>query len=290
MTNLVGSFPVGRLTVSMVSDGALMAPRASWFTGIDPAEWVPVVGVDSPDALFPVNFGAFVITGDGHVTLVDAGLGKLAFSPAMAGMEGAGGMIDRLATLGIEPGDVDRVVQTHLHGDHCGWLTSVDDDTALTFPNATVFVQRAEVEYWRSSAADTNFGPDFTRTRIDAVEQAGLFELLDGGHRLSPEIEIVATPGHTPGHLSVVIESEHDSAIILGDVAHHCIHLERHGWLQNLDVDPPTSIATRRAIVEMAIEKQAIVTAPHMPILTLVRMERHGEGYRYVPDADLSTA
>ena len=287
MTNLVGSFPVGRLTVSMVSDGAQMAPRASWFTGIDPEEWMPVVGVDSPDALFPVNFGAFVITGDDHVTLVDCGMGKMAVGQAM---DGAAGMMDRLAELGIEAGDVDRIVQTHMHGDHCGWLTGVDDDTSITFPNARVFVERAEIEYWRSAAADTNFAPEFTRARIVAVEQAGLFELLDGGHRLTPEIEILPTPGHTPGHVSVVVESEGATAMLLGDVAHHCIHLERHQWLQNYDADPPTSIATRRAVVELAIARQAIVTAPHLPILTLVRMERNGDGYRYVVDTELSSA
>jgi len=282
MTTLLDSFRVGRLTVSMASDGTASAPRGpSWFTGIDPADWMPAVGVETPDAPLPVNFGAFVITGDDHVTLVDCGFGEMGL--ANKAMIGAGGTLDRLRELGIEPGDVDRIIQTHLHADHCGWLIGVDGDDSLTFPNATVYCSTAEVDYWESPAADKNLAPGYTRARLAAVRAAGKLETFDGALQLSDEIEILPTPGHTPGHVSVKVASEDSTVLLLGDVAHHCVHLEKHGWLQNFDVDPATSTATRGRIVGLAADEKMMVTAPHMPILTLVTMHRTDDGFAYQP-------
>jgi len=286
MTVLRGSFRVGRLTVTAVSDGVSKAPRGpQWFTGVPPEEWMPVAGVDDPDALFTVNFGGFVITGDGSVTLVDCGMGQMAVpqapgeKPAMAG---GGGLLQQLAAMGIAVGDVDRVVQTHLHGDHCGWLIGGDGEPdKVTFPNAEVFISRPEVEYWQSDAAEKNILPEYTRARIDAVSAAGQLVQFEGERELSPEIRILPAPGHTPGHVVVMVVSEGESALLLGDVAHHCVHFERHSWLQSLDVDPPTSIATRKAIVALAADRDSIVTAPHMPILTLGRMRHTETGIRY---------
>lgn len=278
--DLVGTFQVGEARVSMASDGVSMAPRGpSWFTGIDPAEWMPAIGVDSPEALLPVNFGAFVVEAGGQITLVDSGFGEM--TAGIPGMEGAGGMIDQLATLGIEPGDVDRIIQTHLHADHCGWLIRSTDDPQPVFPRAKVFVHRDEVAYWRSPAAEQNLAPAYTRARLEAVAAAGLLEEIDGTVELDDWLHILPTPGHTPGHVSVMVRSGAERALLLGDVAHHCIHLEKHTWLQNYDVDPPTSIATRGRVAALAVDQSAVVTAPHMPVLTLVRLERTSSGFRY---------
>lgn len=278
--NLVGSFEVGNLRVSMVSDGVSMAPRGpGWFTGIDPAEWMPAIGVDSPDALLPVNFGGFLIEGEGHITLVDCGFGEMAKS--MPHLEGGAAMLDQMASLDVAPDDVDRIIQTHMHADHCGWLIDSTDNPELTFPNATVFIDRAEVAYWRSSASDDNLAPDYTRARLSAVADADRLEEVHDDVVLEGGVEILSTPGHTPGHVSVMVRSGGESALLLGDVAHHCIHLERHNWHQSYDVDRPAAVATRGRMAALAVAEDAIVTAPHMPALTLVRLEKTDTGYRY---------
>jgi glyoxylase-like metal-dependent hydrolase (beta-lactamase superfamily II) len=289
VAELIAGFDVGEARVTMVSDGVSMAPRGpSWFTGIDPAEWMPVVGVDSPEALFPVNFGAFLIQHRGTTTLVDSGFGELAANNA--DMDGGGGMLERLASIGVEPADVDRIIQTHLHADHCGWLVRSTKDPEPVFPRAEVVIHADEVAYWRSDAAEDNLAPAYTRARLDAVAEAGLLVEIDGSENADECIEIVPTPGHTPGHVSVIVRSGGETAFLLGDVAHHCVHFEKHSWLQNYDVDPPTSIATRGRMAAMAVEEDALVTAPHLPALTLVRLERadvepssSDSGYRYSP-------
>lgn len=274
------SFRVGAMTITQLSDGVTEAPRRTWFTGIDPKEWMPVLGLSDPDALFRVNFGGFLLTGDDHVTLVDCGLG--AFAHETPNLTGGGELLRRLSEAGLEPGDVDQVVQTHLHADHCGHL--VDDDGALTFPNATVYVHEDELAYWTSEAAEANFVPEFTRSRITPVAEAGRLATFGGERPLSDAVTILPTPGHTPGHCAVQISSDQEHALLLGDVVHHTVHLEHHRWLQNLDVAPPTSIATRQAVCERAARLGAVLTAPHMPILTLGTVAQlAGGGFTYEP-------
>lgn len=278
MTRLSGTFRVGDLTVHQISDGASSGPRQSWFTGIDPSVWAPALGVGGADWLFPVNFGGFVVTGDGHVTLVDTGFG----APARGrdGMEGGGQMLDRLAELGIRPEDVDRVAQTHLHSDHCGWLIE-DDGGPPTFPNADVYVHEQELAYWTTEASAADPMQAFVQSRIDPVRTADRVRTFDREFPLSDHITLLPTPGHTPGHTSLLLASEGQHALLLGDVAHHPIHLERHDWLPQIDLDPPESIRSRRRMAELAVERNALVTAPHMPVLTLGRVLRSGEGFAY---------
>ena len=119
MAQLKGSFRLGALTIHHLSDGSDAQPRASWFHGIDPAEWVAALGLEGPEHVFGRTLGGvFAITGDGHVTLVETGNGVNA--KGRPGLEGGGELLDRLQEIGIRRGDVDRIFQTHLHGDHCG--------------------------------------------------------------------------------------------------------------------------------------------------------------------------
>lgn len=278
MARLSGTFRVGDLTVHQLCDGTNSGVRQSWFTGIDPAEWTAATGVADENWLFPVNFGGFVVTGDGHVTVIDTGFGKPAIG--REGMEGGGGMLDRLAEIGIRREDVDRVMQTHLHIDHCGWLLE-DDGGPPAFPNATVYVHQKEVEYWTTSASDGNGMQAFAQSRINPLIDQGKVSMFDAEHALSEKITLLPTPGHTPGHTSLLLASEGEHALLLGDVAHHPVHLMQHDWLPIIDLDPAESARSRRKMAELAVEKNALVTAPHMPILTLGRLFKKGDGFIY---------
>lgn len=280
MPQLSGTFQVGDLTVAQLSDGVERGPRQSWFTGIAPEVWTPVLGVESADSLFTVNYGAFVVIGDGHVTLVDSGFGA---PPRDRGWPGGGEMLQRLAELGIQRTDVDRIVQTHLHTDHCAWLIDDEDGGSITFPNATVYLHERELAYWTGPESDGNNMAPFARSRMEPLVDAGRVTTFDAEFDVSEGITAIPTPGHTPGHCSVMVTSQGEHALLLGDVAHHPVHLERHDWLPQIDLDPAESTCSRARMAALAADRDALVTAPHMPILTLGRVRRRGDGFEYVP-------
>ncbi|TDD34321.1 MBL fold metallo-hydrolase [Actinomadura sp. KC06] len=270
---------VGRTRVSHVSDGVARGPRKYWFTGADPADWMPAVGVTDPDAPFTVTFGGFVVTGDGHVTVVDAGYGHRAHE--IPGLAGAGEMPSALTALGIGPDDVDQVVLTHLHADHCGWLTK-DDAGALTFPNATVLVNEREHAYWTSDEVDAiafNRGvAGEVRTRLRAVEDAGRLHTFDGELRLSGAMTVLPTHGHTPGHVSVLVADGDEAAILAGDVLHHPAHVDHPCWLPSVEYEPSESIRSRKRLAALAADRNAKILAPHFPVPTVVSIGHAPDG------------
>ena len=278
---LSGSFRVGDLQVHHVSDGVQLGPRQSWFTGIDPEVWTPVLGVDSADALFPVNYGCFVVVDQGEVTLVDSGWGPSAGTKD--DIRAGGEMLTRLSELGIERGDIKRIIQTHLHADHCGWLW--DEETkAPTFPNAEILISAPELDYWTGQEADDDPMAPYTRSRVLPCMEAGLVRVIDDvEYQVSPSMSLIPTPGHTAGHVVLHLESAGQHALLLGDVVHHPIHFTHFDWLPVIDRDPVKSVRSREAMARLAVELNAIVTAPHMPILTIGRVEVDSDGqFRFV--------
>ncbi|GAA4239829.1 MBL fold metallo-hydrolase [Actinomadura meridiana] len=269
----------GRTQVSHVSDGIAHGPRRYWFTGAEPAEWMPAVGVTEPDAHFTVTFGGFLVTGDGHVTVVDAGYGHRAHE--MPSLDGGGGLPAALSALGVEPADVDQVVVTHLHNDHCGWLTK-DDAGTLTFPNATVFVDEREVAYWTSDEVDAiefNRGVSGdVRTRVRAVKDGERLHTFTGELRLSDAMTVLPTPGHTPGHVSVLVADGDEATILAGDAFHHPAHVDNPCWLPSVDYEPDESVRSRRLIAALAADRHAKILAPHFPLPTVVTVDRTSDG------------
>ena len=111
-----------------------MRQLGGFFAEIDPAEWTRALSITDKDQPLPYNFGSFLVRSDEHTILIDTGHG----ARARGQFEGGGKLLERLRELGVDAGDVDTVLQTHLHGDHCGWSVNDDADGALTFSNATM--------------------------------------------------------------------------------------------------------------------------------------------------------
>ncbi|WP_181778976.1 MBL fold metallo-hydrolase [Pseudonocardia pini] len=275
---LSGSFDVGDARIHHITDGIMFGRRRFWFTGIDPALWTAPLGITDPDTEFPVNFGLFVVELAGAVTLVDCG-----FGPGIHDLgESRGGdeMRHRLREIGIGPDDVDRIVLTHMHYDHCGGLVT-DAGTAqarLAFPRSRVLVHAAELAYWTGPDSETDPMGTYVRARILPVIEAGLVTTFDEEAEIAPGVTAIPMAGHTPGHTCVRVTSRGEDCLLVGDLAHHPIHFRHHDWLPEIDADPRASIEARGALAEMAIDLDAIVTGPHMPILTLGRLGRDATG------------
>jgi glyoxylase-like metal-dependent hydrolase (beta-lactamase superfamily II) len=184
--------------------------------------------------------------------MVDAGIGPTSAPSTWAPQPGR--LPDELAAAGIDRHDVDTVVLTHIHTDHIGW--SMDTDGAPYFPNAQYLVQAAEV------AAVENLEPALARWLLAPLRAAGQLAVANGAHQLAPGAIVRATPGHTPGHQSVLLTSGEDTLIVTGDLLVHIVQLIDPNQPYLYDDNPALARASRMGLLESA--GKLILATPHL--------------------------
>lgn len=185
-----------------------------------------------------------------------------------------------LAAAGFPPESIDTVLCTHLHVDHVGWNTKlVDGKWVPTFPNATYLMGRQEYDHWLSATTREDMKFVMGDSVIPIVE-AGRAQLVDADHRISPEISLVPTVGHTPGHVSVLIESKGESALITGDFMHHPCQIAHPEWDTTADSDKEQGIRTRRIMFERLAGTPCLVIGTHFAGATAGKIRRDGDTYR----------
>jgi glyoxylase-like metal-dependent hydrolase (beta-lactamase superfamily II) len=188
--------------------------------------------------------------------------------------------LDDLRAAGVAPEAVDLVVCTHLHVDHVGWNTRLDGGRWVPmFPRARHLFARREWEHWAAEEDE-----DTRRLMADSVApvlDAGLADLVDMDHRISAELALEPTPGHTPGHVSVRIRSDDGEAVITGDLMHHPVQVAEPAWASHFDSDPAEAEKTRRAFCERHAEGPAVVLGTHFHHPTAGRIVRQGDGWRF---------
>jgi len=180
----------------------------------------------------------------------------------------------------VRPEEVDMVVMTHLHRDHVGWnLTPQGTKFVPTFPNARYWMSRKDWE--------TCHRPDVQPTRfvnaptcVWPLEELGLIEFMNPEHNLTRDLTAVPTPGHTPGHMSILITSRGERALVLGDAAHSPAQLQEPDWVSRADMDPDLTRQTRKALIERLEREQILVAAGHFEAPGFGRIVRL-KGRRY---------
>jgi glyoxylase-like metal-dependent hydrolase (beta-lactamase superfamily II) len=182
--------------------------------------------------------------------------------------------------LGVRPEEVDVVINTHLHADHCGWNTRTAEDGRVvpTFPRARYLIQRGEWEAAVSPNERTR--ATYLAENLLPLEEAGVLDLIEDEAAVTPEITIIPTRGHTEDHASVVLSSGGETAIYIGDMVQHQIQLERTAWVSAFDILPLVSMETKRHIVERAIRERAVIVSVHSPFPGLGRMTMAEDGKR----------
>jgi len=227
-----------------------------------------------------MSIHALVVETPSQRIVVDTGLGNDKEGRSVPTWNNRQGpFLETLAQAGFPPECIDTVLCTHLHVDHVGWNTRlVGGKWVPTFANARYVFGRCEFEHWRDHSHEPEKAAVFNDS-VKPIVEAGKAELIPSDHRLCDEITLVPTPGHSPGHMSVLIRSDGEEGLLTGDVAHHPCQMAHLDWSSTADSDPVQSAATRRQLFSAFADTPTLVIGGHY---NAGRIQRDGDGFKFV--------
>ncbi len=270
---------LGNLRLSILSDGAYFQDAGSIFGIVPKLMWERLNIPLNDRHQMELGLNSLLLESQGKTILIETGVGEKE-RPLAQTRRPAGTLLDELHALGVAPDDVDIVINTHLHADHCGWNTRADatGNYAPTFPRARYLIQRAE---WDAAIApNERTRATYLAENMRPLEATGQLDLLDGETRVTDDVTIVSTYGHSPGHASVVLASGGESAVYIGDMIQHTVQLERAAWVSSFDVYPLEAMETKKAVVARAIAERQLVVAVHAAYPGLGYMTETADGKR----------
>ena len=282
---LVERLKVGDLTIHAIQAGGQRLDGGAMFGVVPKPLWEKRIPADDRNRI-SLGMRCLLIEHPSGLVLVDTGAGNKEDQKfkGIYGIENESGdgtdtMLEQgLRDVGVAPRDVSIVINTHLHFDHAGGNTRFGEDgkVELSFPNARYFVKRGEYDYAlhpneRTAASyfDRNYLP---------VEAAGKLELVVRERDIVKGIRVVPTPGHTPFHQSVLIESGGERAFYLGDLVPTHAHLPLP-WIMGYDVEPLVTLETKRRVLKQALEEQWLLIFEHDAMVSSGRIRHDGKTY-----------
>ena len=275
------SFAVGAVRCTVLTDGYASYPAEWFFPNADDRLAAALESKGAPATTVLSPYTCLLIETGRRVILVDTGAGEW--------MSTSGAVVARLEMAGIRPADVDTVVLTHAHPDHAGG--AINFRRRPVFPNACHYLSESEWEFWTSAHPDLRALriPQDTARAMSAAAQRCLeplrlkIEAISKETEIAPGVRAIPAPGHTPGHLALLISSGSEHLLNLGDAAVHPLHLEHPEWENGLDADPERACATRRKLLEQAAAEKMRVMAFHFPFPSVGRVEAKGKGWVWAP-------
>ena len=275
-------FKIGDFDCIVLSDGTFSYPDHSFFVNA-PEESLKQVFREHniPPGEITVPWTCLFINTGQQWVLVDTGAGA-------GSVPTAGKLLQNLQAEGIEPIDIDVVIITHGHPDHIGGNT--DSEGRPVFPNARYVMWKDEWEFWTSE-------PDLTQLKVpEELKQImrsfaaknlpplqARLRLVDNETQILPGIRAIAAPGHTPGHMALVISSDNERLLYISDAVLHPIHLEQPDWYPAFDFAPDQAMATRRQLLNRIAAKKVLMIASHFPFPGIGHIVRKGEGWQWQP-------
>lgn len=288
MENLVwkvGDVRITRIPEQVVSLPAFHLIPEATAEGLAPHEaWLAPHFLDAPDDQGRPNFllsiHGLVVESKGHTVLVDTCTGEKAAPGFEALLVGDLRFLDHLRAAGFDPDRIDTVLCTHLHFDHVGMNTRRDGDRWVpTFPNARYLFARAEWEHW-TQGGDPAYVPTLSEA-VQPIVDAGLADLVDSDHRITDEVRLEATPGHTPGHVAVRIESGGEQALITGDLTHHPVQWAEPEWTMRADTDGAQAVRTRYRLLGEHTDAGTLVIGTHYAPPCAGRLVKQDGGVKF---------
>lgn len=275
--------PIGDIELFVFNDATIWVDPGGPFGLVPRLLWSRYVAADDRH-LVPMALHNLLIRAAGRHILVDTGFGNMLSVKQQkrycaASMDGTH---QGLARIGLSPADIDIVLDTHLHDDHCtgNHRLTADGFPAPAFPNAEYLVQRREYE--DAIAPNERTRATYRLDNYAPLMASGQMRLLEGDVDIAPGVTALRTPGHTPGHMSVRIESQGEYAAFLCDLASFAVHMERLGWTTAYDVEPLVTLETKRVWQRWALQTQALLFFPHDIVRPAGRLRRNEKGHTIV--------
>ncbi len=278
------TWQIGDVSVTKVTEMEKFWPFSALLPGgEDLADAHPWLKPDflSDDGRMILSIHALVVRSEGMTIVVDTCCGNSKERPGAPAFDNLDTeFLARMSDAGVHPDEVDMVVCTHLHVDHVGWNTTlVDGAWVPTFPNARYLFVEAEYEFWR--AEPQKYGPVFEDS-VAPIMDAGLADIVGSDHRITGEVRLESTPGHTPGHASVVIESGGSTAVITGDMTHHPVQFAHPELASSADWDQSMSTTTRHEAYGRWADGRLVI-GTHFGGRTAGVLTSQGDAYRFDP-------
>jgi glyoxylase-like metal-dependent hydrolase (beta-lactamase superfamily II) len=276
---------IGDVRITKVPEVELHWPWRALVPDVTPellatAPWMAPHFVDEQGKMI-LSIHALVVESQGRTILVDTCVGNDKPRPTRGFNGLQTDFLERLEAAGYPPEAVDTVFCTHLHVDHVGWNTRlVEGQWVPTFTKARHLFARTEYDHWTANSDVEYFG-DVMGDSVAPVVEAGLADFVDVDHRITDEVWLEPTPGHTPGHCSVHISSGELDAVITGDMTHSPIQFT-HGLSGVADTDTARADRTRAEFVARYADTPTLIIGTHFGGPTAGRLQRDGEAWRFV--------
>ena len=219
-----------------------------------------------------IEIGCYFLRSQRQSILIDTGYGPGPIE-SIGGLEGQ--LMLNLAREHIDPQEVDTVFLSHLHSDHVGWNTvEVGGGLVPAFPNARYIVHQADLEHFRKPSVQEVSSFPFMDRSVERLVDLGLLDTITKDTDITTEVRAVHTPGHTPGHMSILVTSQGQQAFIEGDVLVHPAQVTEEDWNCHFDYDWPLSTETRKKMLDHVESNDIPVVACHFPLPGFGRVVR----------------
>ena len=276
---------LGDLHLNILTDGVYFQDAGAVF-GVVPRILWERLGIEL-NARYQMALGlnSLLVSSQGKTVLIETGVGEKERPLGQTERPGGVTLLDELVAIGVAPEDVDVVINTHLHADHCGWNTKkAGDGWSPTFPRARYLIQRGEYDACMHPNERTR--ATYFAENVQPLADAGRLELMDGETKVTDEIVVIPTYGHTRDHASVVLSSGGESAVYIGDMIQHPVQLERAPWVSSFDIYPLEAMETKKAVVQRAIDEKQLIVAVHCAFPGLGYMTETADGkWKWIPVA-----
>lgn len=268
----------GAFEIELISDGTFRLDGGAMFGVIPKVLWNRVIDPDDRNRI-QLGLNCLLVRTQHANILIDTGCGFKYTEKLIDiyGIEHETSVVEELQQNNLESSAIDYVINTHLHFDHCGGNTILENGEAIpTFPNARYFVQRQE--YQDACNPNERTRATYLAENWRPLEDRGQLELLEGTVEITPGITCIPTPGHTAGHQSVKIESEGNILFFIADLCPTQKHVPIP-WIMGYDLFPMTTLETRKRIYAQAVQEDWLILFEHDSREPLGRLKQREEGY-----------